>query len=49
MHLHTGNDRDFQAYVMLVPERRYGIVLFSNSGQMLAFLERLAGVLGEQF
>ncbi len=49
MHLHTGNNHDFQAYVMIVPERQYGLVLFSNSGKMLDFINELEDTLGDQF
>ncbi|MEM6348917.1 MAG: serine hydrolase domain-containing protein, partial [Bacteroidota bacterium] len=36
MHLHTGNNHDFQAYSMFIPEQNYGLVLFTNSDKMLA-------------
>jgi CubicO group peptidase (beta-lactamase class C family) len=49
MHLHTGNNHDFQAYAMFVPEQEYGIVLFTNSGNMLAFIKEISKTLGEQF
>lgn len=49
MHLHTGNNRDFQAYAMFVPRQKYGLVLFSNSGKMLPFINQLEGLLGEIF
>ena len=49
MYLHTGNNHDFQAYAMFVPEQEYGIVLFTNSGNMLAFIKEISKTLGEQF
>ena len=49
MHLHTGNNHDFQAYAMFVPKQEYGIVLFTNSGNMLAFIKEISKTLGEQF
>lgn len=49
MHLHTGNNHDFQAYCMFVPEQQYGLVLFTNSDKMSGFLEVLGEVLGPQF
>ncbi|MEO0873424.1 MAG: serine hydrolase, partial [Bacteroidota bacterium] len=49
MHLHAGNNHDFQAYTMFVPETGYGIVLFTNGGKLLELLDQLETVLGEQF
>lgn len=49
MHLHTGNNHDFQAYAMIVPERQYGLVIFCNSDQLPAFIEGLEGLLGDQY
>ena len=49
MHLHTGNNHDFQAYAMFVPEQEYGIVLFTNCGNMLPFIKEISKTLGEQF
>ena len=49
MHLHTGNNHDFQAYCMFIMERGYGIVLFTNSDQMLPMVQGLETVLGTQF
>lgn len=49
MHLHTGNNHDFQSYTMFLPEQDYGIVLFTNSGDMIPLIEGLNQVLGEQF
>ncbi len=48
MHLHTGNNHDFQAYTMFLPEREYGIVFFTNSGDMLPLIQGLSQILGEQ-
>lgn len=49
MHLHTGNNHDFQAYVMFVPEQEYGLVLFTNCGNVLPFIKEISKTLGEQF
>ncbi|MFH6605080.1 serine hydrolase domain-containing protein [Maribacter algicola] len=49
MHLHTGNNHDFQAYAMFVPEQGYGLVLFANCGNMLPFIKAISKTLGEQF
>ncbi len=49
MHLHTGNNHDFQSYAMFIPEKRYGLVVFTNSGKMVPFLENLSKILGPQF
>ena len=49
MHLHTGNNHDFQAYSMFVMEQGYGIVLFTNSEQLLPLIQGLETVLGPQF
>ena len=49
MHLHTGNNHDFQSYSMFVLDRGYGIVLFTNSDKMLELIHGLENVLGEQF
>lgn len=48
MHLHTGNNHDFQSYAMILPEQKYGIVFFTNSDTMEAFLEGFT-ILGKQF
>lgn len=49
MHLHTGNNHDFQAYAMFIPEKKYGLVLFTNSGKMLPFVKQLGKIIEEQF
>ena len=49
MHLHTGNNHDFQAYTMFIMEKGYGIVLFTNSDKMLPFVQGLENTLGTQF
>ncbi|MGS2760634.1 serine hydrolase domain-containing protein [Sinomicrobium sp. M5D2P9] len=49
MHLHTGNNHDFQAYAMFVPKQKYGLVVFTNSDKMVPFLESLSKILGPQF
>ncbi len=49
MHFHTGNNHDFQAYAMFIPEKQYGIVAFINSAQMETFLESLSEIIGLQF
>ncbi|RNL87893.1 class A beta-lactamase-related serine hydrolase [Sinomicrobium pectinilyticum] len=49
MHMHTGNNQDFQAYAMFIPEKKYGLVVFTNSDKMIPFLTDLSKVLGPQF
>jgi CubicO group peptidase (beta-lactamase class C family) len=49
MHLHTGNNHDFQAYAMFVPKQQYGLVVFTNSDKMLPFIQQLETILGAQF
>jgi len=49
MHMHTGNNHDFQAYTMFVPEKKYGLVVFTNSGKMIPFLMGLSQIIGPQF
>ncbi len=49
MHLHTGNNHDFQSYAMFVPEKKYGLVVFTNSDKMPVFLEKLQNLIGQQF
>lgn len=49
MHMHTGNNHDFQAYTMFVPEKKYGLVVFTNCGKMKSFLEQFSKVFGPQF
>lgn len=49
MHLHTGNNHDFQAYAMFVPDQKFGLVIFCNSDQLEAFIDGLEDLLGEVF
>ncbi|EDP71013.1 beta-lactamase [Flavobacteriales bacterium ALC-1] len=49
MHLHTGNNQDFQAYTMFIPNQKYGFVMFANSDNLFPFLEKLEELLGEHF
>lgn len=49
MHLHTGNNHDFQAYAMFVPKQQYGLVAFTNCDKMLPFLKEISTILEEQF
>jgi len=49
MHLHTGNNHDFQAYCMFIMEQGYGIVVFTNSDKLLPFIQGLSNPLGMQF
>ncbi|MBK6265638.1 beta-lactamase family protein [Marivirga sp. S37H4] len=48
MHMHTGNNHDFQSYCMILPDEEYGIVFFTNSDKMEGFLESF-NILGKQF
>lgn len=49
MHMHTGNNHDFQAYTMFIPEKKYGLVVFANCGNMIPFLMGLSEIIGPQF
>lgn len=49
MYLHTGNNHDFQSYCMILPEKDFGLVLFTNSDKMEALLESLPQLLGPIF
>lgn len=49
MHMHTGNNHSFQAYAMFIPEKEYGLVVFTNSGKMIPFLMSLSEIMGPQF
>ncbi len=49
MHLHTGNNHDFQAYAMFVPEQEYGFVIFGNSNNLFTFLTEIEKLIEEQF
>ncbi len=49
MHMHTGNNHDFQAYAMFVPEKKYGLIVFTNSDKMRSFLESFSKVFGPHF
>lgn len=49
MHLHTGNNQDFQAYTMFIPNQKYGFVMFANSDNLFPFLEKLEQLIGDHF
>ncbi|MEM1257271.1 MAG: serine hydrolase domain-containing protein [Bacteroidota bacterium] len=49
MHLHTGNNRDFQAYMMILPEREFGIVFLMNAGKAIPFIQNLSAIIGPIF
>ena len=49
MHLHTGNNDYFQAYAMFVPDKKYGIVLFTNSKTLFPLIESLGKLIEMQF
>ncbi len=49
MHLHTGNNHDFQAYTMFIPDQKYGFVIFGNSNNLFPLLNRLEKLIGEHF
>ncbi|MEM7087158.1 MAG: serine hydrolase domain-containing protein [Bacteroidota bacterium] len=49
MHLHTGNNHDFQAYAMFVPDQKYGFVIFANSDNLYPFLTELEKTIEKQF
>ena len=46
MHMHTGNNHDFQSYMMILPERGFGIVFFINCGKAIPFIQGLNSVIG---
>jgi CubicO group peptidase (beta-lactamase class C family) len=49
MYLHTGNNHDFQAYAMFVPDKKYGIVMFTNSDNLFVFLKEIEKLIEKQF
>ncbi|MDH7444382.1 serine hydrolase domain-containing protein [Aquimarina sp. 2201CG14-23] len=49
MHLHTGNNQDFQAYAMFIPEQEYGFVMFGNSNNLFPLLNSIEQLIGEHF
>ena len=49
IYLHTGNNHDFQAYCMILPDKDFGLVLFTNSDKMEALLQSLPELLGPIF
>lgn len=49
MHMHTGNNHDFQAYMMMMPEKEFGIVFFMNAGKAIPFIKKLNNIMGPIF
>jgi len=49
MHMHTGNNHDFQSYMMILPEKRFGIVFFINCDKAIPFIQGLNSVIGPIF
>lgn len=49
MHMHTGNNHDFQAYMMMLPEKEFGIVFFMNAGKAIPFIQKLNAIIGPIF
>lgn len=49
MHMHTGNNHDFQSYMMVLPEKEFGIVFFTNSNKAIPFIQGLNAVIGPVF
>lgn len=49
MHMHTGNNHDFQAYMMMLPEKEFGIVFFMNAGKAISFIQQLNAIIGPIF
>ncbi|MBP2831527.1 beta-lactamase family protein [Aquimarina sp. U1-2] len=49
MHMHTGNNHDFQSYMMVLPEKKFGIVFFTNSNKAIPFIQALNTIIGPVF
>lgn len=49
MHMHTGNNHDFQSYMMVLPENEFGLVFFTNSGKAIPFIQGLNTIIGPVF
>jgi CubicO group peptidase (beta-lactamase class C family) len=49
MHMHTGNNHDFQSYMMILPEKDFGIVFFMNCGKAIPFIQSLNEIIGPIF
>ncbi|WP_299217271.1 serine hydrolase domain-containing protein [uncultured Aquimarina sp.] len=49
MHLHTGNNHDFQSYMMMIPKKNFGIVFFMNGDKAIPFIEGLSRMIGPIF
>lgn len=49
IHLHTGNNHDFQAYAMFMPEINYGIVFMTNCNKAIPFLMKMGNLIEKQF
>ena len=49
IHLHTGNNHDFQAYAMFIPEAGYGIVVMMNSDKAIPFMMKIGNLIEKQY
>tara|TARA_R110002049_G_scaffold238215_1_gene411333 strand:- start:1452 stop:2573 length:1122 start_codon:yes stop_codon:yes gene_type:complete len=49
MHMHTGNNHDIQSYMMVLPEKEFGIVFFTNSNKAIPFIQGLNSIIGPVF
>ncbi len=49
IHLHTGNNHDFQAYAMFIPKINYGIVFMTNSDKSIPFIMKIGNLIEKQF
>lgn len=49
IHLHTGNNHDFQAYAMIAPDKQYGFVFFTNAAKAEKFIEQIGTIIEKQF
>jgi CubicO group peptidase (beta-lactamase class C family) len=49
IHLHTGNNHDFQAYAMFMPKINYGIVFMTNSDKSIPFIMKIGNLIEKQF
>lgn len=49
MYQHTGNNHDFQSYMMILPKKDFGIVFFMNAAKSIPFIQQLNAFMGPIF